>query len=117
MMVLNLTDLTYNYYPEPNGYSAASILLADVYIKRITLAMSSSKITGTYYEDIMRLGSIDDFGNGLIGMVLTQDYSPYRFGVSKSAPHITDILSIPIPYIATYNQALETAQDILGEEE
>lgn len=116
MMVLNLTDLTYNYYPELNGYSAASILLADVYVKRITLAMSSSKITGTYYEDIMRLGSIDDFGNGLIGMVLTQDYSPYRFGVSKSAPHITDILSIPIPYITTYNQALETAQDILGEE-
>lgn len=116
MMVLNLTDLTYNYYPEPNGYSAASILLADVYVKRITLAMSSSKITGTYYEDIMRLGSIDDFGNGLIGMVLTQDYSPYRFGVSKTNPHIKDILAMPIPYTTVYDTALKTAQDILGEE-
>ena len=117
LMVLNLADLTYNYYLEPNGYSAASILLADVYVKRITLSMSSSKITGTYCEDILRLGSIDDFGNGLIGMVLTQDYSPYKFGVSTTTPHITDILSIPIPYMTTYNTALETAQDILGKEE
>lgn len=116
MMILNLTDLTYDYYIEPNTYNAASILLADIYVKRITLA-SGSNLTGTYYEDILRLGSIDDFGNSLIGMVLTQDYSPYKFAVSTTMAHLTDVLSIPIPYTTAYNTALETAQDILGKEE
>lgn len=116
MIMLDLANLTYNYYLESNSYTAASILFADIYVKRISLAMISSRITGTYYEDILRLGSIDDFGNGLIGMVLTRDNSPYKFAVSATTPHLTDILSIPIPYVATYNQALETAQNILGEE-